>query len=429
MRIALIEPPYRFREDNLNQGMFNLPGMAYVSTILKQQGHDVKIVDLKNDRDASLDDALTSDVVGIASYINGHSFLEQALPALKRAGKTIITGGPFVSSYGACPDNLLMNVFPQIDFAVIGEGEITTPELIRSLEDASRPIPAGVIYRKNGMTLSTGAGKMLLDIDDVPDVDFADWKALAVNAKGNVLNTGFSRGCYNRCSFCYQISPGIRSFSFPRIDRKLEEIAKLGPRQIMLEDTTFSYDRARAIKIAKLADRHNLRFGIETRVTDVDYDLMKELKENGCNHVLLGIESFDDDILRNVSKNITTGDVYKAIDDCRRAGLETAGFFLVGLPGENKNSLKKTIQGIRETRILPAPRILIPLPGTQIYRDALKRGLIDEIEFLKRLSDPDKFDTTQGSWVPVNMSDGLTDQELLDARDEMNRLREEFSRG
>ncbi len=428
MRIALIEPPYAFKPDPLNKGMFNVPGVAYVGAILKNHGHDVKIIDFKNDKNASLSDALASDVVGIASYINGYSFFKQILPVLKRAGKTIITGGPFVSSYGIHQNNLLMNVFSEIDFAVIGEGEITTPKLIESLEDLSKPMPKGVIFREKNKLISTGVGEMLSNLDDIPEVDFADWTALTNNVENNVLNTGFSRGCYNRCSFCYQIAPGVRSFSFSRIDHELERITGLKPRQIMLMDTTFTYDRARALGIAKLANKHGLKYGIETRVTDVDYDLMKELKKSGCYHVHLGIESFDEDLLKNANKNITLDQIYKAIDGCQRAGLETIGFFLVGLPGENKNSLQKTIKGIKETRILPHPRILIPLPGTQIYRDALKRGLIDELELLKQFSEPDKFDTKEGNWVPVNMSDGLTNQDLIDARDEIHRLRDEFAK-
>jgi radical SAM superfamily enzyme YgiQ (UPF0313 family) len=259
-------------------------------------------------------------------------------------------------------------------------------------------------------------------------VDYADWKALVNNGKGNTINAGFSRGCYNRCSFCYQLFKGVRSFSLPRIDSDLEKIACFKPRQMMFMDTTFTYDRNRAVEIARLANKHNIRFGIETRVSDVDYDLIMALKENGCYHVHMGIESFDENILKRINKNITLNQIYKAINDCQRAGVEIIGFFMVGLPGENKESLQKTIKGIKDTRVLPQPRILIPLPGTRIYREALRKGLIDEIKLLKQFSEPDKFDTKEGDWVPVNMSDGLTNQELIDARDELHSIREVFEK-
>jgi radical SAM superfamily enzyme YgiQ (UPF0313 family) len=416
MRIALIEPPYRFKEDPLNQGMCNLPGIAFIGAVLKNQGRDIKIIDFKNDRNASLDDAFKSDIIGIASYINGYAFFKETLPVLKKAGKIIITGGPFISSYGNTPNNLLMKVFPEIDYAVIGEGEITTKKLIEALEDSSKPIPKGVLFREKNSVISTGVGDVLCNLDEIPEIDYADWQALVNNVKDNVLNAGFLRGCYNRCSFCYQMFKGVRSFSFSRIDAELEKMASFKPRQIMFMDTIFTYDKNRALEIAKLAHKHGLKYGIETRVSDIDYELMKELKESGCYHVHLGIESFDENLLKKANKNITLKQIYQAINDSQRAGVETIGFFLIGLPGENRASLEKTLRGIKDTRILPQPRILIPLPGTHIYKEALKQ-----------FSEPDKFDTKEGNWVPVNLSNGLTDQELIEARNKMKELREEFS--
>ncbi|MFH1211500.1 MAG: radical SAM protein [Candidatus Woesearchaeota archaeon] len=437
MKIALINPDYRYKAYRASTDYVYLGGIAYVSACLKAQGHDVVHIDFKHDESASLESAADCDVIGISTYINSYAFLKDALPKLKGNGKIVVVGGPLVSSYGMDSNNLLMNEFPEIDYAVIGEGEKTICGLVRRIEDGSTSIPRGVVFRKGDLIGATqGSPDIVTDLDSLPAIPYLDWKGFVRNAKHQTLTVQTSRGCYNACSFCFTgMHPGVRSFSLPRIEQDLETAVRLmEPRQLNFEDQSFTYDFLRAEQITRIvlstAKNLGLDLGyyIQARVSDINPDLARALEETGCAGVKLGVESFDKEILRRAGKNITPEQIYSAVNTVRNAGMKAIGFIIVGLPGENRRTLDATIDAVRCTGMIARPRVLIPLPGTAIYDKAVREGMIDEVELLRLLSTPECFDTTEGSWVPVNMSDGLTDQELLDARDEINRLGETFER-
>ena len=116
MKIALINPPYDFIPEKANVDAVYLSGIAYVGAALKNAGHEIECIDFKYDKNASLEQALDSDVIGIATYINSYRFLKSNIPKLE--GKVISLGGPLISSYGE-KDNLLLRIFPEVDYGFI----------------------------------------------------------------------------------------------------------------------------------------------------------------------------------------------------------------------------------------------------------------------------------------------------------------------
>jgi len=424
MKIGLVNPDCAYKTDAFNEDFFFVNGICYIEAALREAGHEVRIANFAHDKNASLDEIADCPIVGIPSLMTCYETFSRLLPELKEQGKTIICGGPLISSYDLNADNLLMRTFPEIDFGVIGEGELTTPRLISFLEGKAKEIPSGILFRENGEIKTTGNAEIVHNLDDLPRIDYSKWNGFAKLVENHVTDIQLSRGCpYGACSFCYRLAKGaVRSFSLPRIEEEIAKIAALKPRRVEFEDESFLSDKERAIKIGTIAGKYGLKYMIMARINDADLDSLRVLKDTGCEQVGYGIESFDDTVLKEANKGITREQIYRAVELTKKAGIKIIkGFLIVGLQGENKKSLEATIRGVKDLQIIsPRVRLMIPLPGTKIYRQALNEGKIDELELFKQFSQ--HYDTTEGNWVPVNMGDGLSDQELLDARDEIKKI-------
>jgi len=424
MRIGLVNPSSEYKPDKSLSDLVYLNGLAFINSVLREDGHEVRIVDFKNDPEADLSSLRDCEIIGLTSYFESYRAFRQVLPKLKSKDKKIFVGGTLISSYGL-KDNLIMELFPEIDYAVIGEGENTTRELIKHLEGKT-DIPPGVIFREGENTKDFGNGKIVENLDDIPGINYEHWEAFSKRATGRAIGLQqTTRGCPNKCSFCYNLTPKVRSFSISRIERMLEDINRLKPREIFIPDETFTYDKKRAFAITDRIKQTRIPYAITTRVDRLDKEMAQHLKDTGCKLMLFGIESFDEQILRRVNKKISLQGVYDAIKLGQSIGINTRGFFIVGLPGENNKSIKRTINEIKRTGIIPQARLLIPLPGTQIYKNLLKKDSINEEELLMQFSLPEQFDTKYGNWVPINLSDGLSDEELIEARDEINAIGED----
>jgi len=430
MKVGLINPPSPYKTEPKFSELVYGNGMLYVEAALREAGHEVKVVNFKHDPNARLEDVADCEVVGTTSALESYDFIRTTFAQLKKEGKITMVGGPLISSYGRYKNNVLMNAIPEIDYGIIGEGELTSVRLIDFLAGKSKVLfRAGLLHRTSfGIMPSQGDAEIIHNLDNLPEIDYHSFPGLAEKVNGGVfMPPQLARGCYNRCKFCYLIAPGIRRFSDARTQKEVEKITDLKPKQVNISDDTFTYDKERAIKIGEFFASRDISYFTQTRVSNSDPDLMKRLAETGCKAMLLGVESFDEEILKRNGKNTTTKQIYQAVKSVQDAGMTALGFFIVGLPGETRETIEKTIKGIRETGVRPRTRILIPLPGTEIYRQALAQGKIkDEVELLRIYSQQGLGgDTVEGDFVPINMTDNLSDRELLEARDRMNALRDE----
>jgi radical SAM superfamily enzyme YgiQ (UPF0313 family) len=428
MKVGLINPPSAYQTDPSFSELVYGNGLLYVEAALRKAGHEVKVANFMHDANASLDQLDDCPVVGTTSTLESYKFLRQTIPELKRRGKITLVGGPLISSYGPTVNNILMRAIPEIDYGIIGEAEKTVVDLLSWRNGDIPKCPNGLVFIiTNDMKVATGNGEIVHNLDDLPEIDYHSFPGLAERVRARVfMPPQMARGCYNRCSFCYLISPGIRRFSDQRSQIECEKIADLKPSTLNLSDDTFTYDAERAVKIGKFLASRNIPYFAQTRVNNSDPNLMRRLADTGCTAMLLGVESFDEEILRLNGKNTTTKQIYSAIKSVQDAGMTALGFFIVGLPGETRESIDKTLLGIQETGIRPRARVLIPLPGTKIYEQARQQGKIkDELELLKTYSEKSfGGDTVGGDFVPINMTDTLSDEELIEARDKMNILRD-----
>jgi hopanoid biosynthesis associated radical SAM protein HpnJ len=274
---------------------------------------------------------------------------------------------------------------PIIDFACRHEFDYTCKELA---EDKPWDEIKGLSYRdKFGELRHTEDRELIHDWDAMPSVLPTYARDLDINKYfiGYLLHPYVSfytgRGCPAKCSFCLwpQTIGGhqYRSKSPDVVGRELEEAKALfgdRVREYMFDDDTFTIDKQRAIAISKHMKRLGLTWSCNARA-NLDYDTLKELRDNGLRLLLVGFESGNQQILDNIQKGVKIEVARKFMKHCKDLGIKVHGTFIIGLPVETKETIEDTVKFAQEL----SPHtiqvsIAAPYPGTALYAQAKANG-------------------------------------------------------
>ena len=257
----------------------------------------------------------------------------------------------------------------------------------RPLEDVR-----GLSFWKNGSILHNPDADFIADPDQLPWVskfireylDVRDYVFPAAAHPAIQLFTG--RGCPARCNFCVypQVLHGrkYRVRSIGDVIAEMEYICDSFPdvREIVFEDDTFTIDRGRVNQLCRAMIgrglHKRLRWLCNARV-ELDFETMRLMKQAGCHLIVLGIESMDQQILNNIRKGTTAAQIERCIADARRAGLMVHACYMVGNPGETRETMKKTLRAALRFHTDTAQFFpLTPYPGTCAYAWAQKSGFL-----------------------------------------------------
>ncbi len=185
------------------------------------------------------------------------------------------------------------------------------------------------------------------------------------------------RGCPAKCSFCLwpQTIGGhqYRTKSPEAVGREMEEAKAIfgdRVREYMFDDDTFTIDKPRAIAISEHMKRLKLTWSCNARA-NLDYDTLKQLRDNGLRLLLVGFESGNQEILNNIKKGIKLEVAREFVKNCHKLGITIHGTFIIGLPIETRETIEETIRFACEL----SPHtiqvsIAAPYPGTELYRQA-----------------------------------------------------------
>lgn len=409
LRILLISPPYaRF----LGLGNCRFPlSFGALSTMLSANGHTVAIYDADFDRDligkaetyeytfSSQEKIRTAlrdrghyvweeidrtirrfdpDVVGITTMTSKYPMALRIAEIIKSINRevTVVVGGHHASIFGP---KLVEN--PNIDFAVIGEGEMIFLELINRLCE-SRPDFSrigGLTYRDKDRTVTNRPRELLSNLDVLPIAD----RDLMINegyvSENNIMA---SRGCPFNCSYCgAQViwKRKVRRRSVSLITREIEYLFRRGSsRAIQFWDDTFTYDRRFIGELMPALRKFDgLTFSCITRLDVIDREMLAELKKAGCDLILFGIESGSDEILRKIDKKMTREMIRRKTALVHAARIPWLGFFIMGYPGETREDILETLAFMKDLGPHYAEiNIFNPLPGTRIWNELAAQSLV-----------------------------------------------------
>ncbi len=379
MKVLLIQPPYPFSE-------FPKPSSALLSlgTLLKHERVEVEILDLLSARYAPEKIAqrlsrFQPEVIGITSVTMNFPVAVEILSFCKRMAPACATiiGGPHATF--TAEDTLRQ--YPAVDVVVRGEGEETIRELLPALRERKKlENVLGVTFRENGNIRRTEDRPLIPDLDSLPLPDrtlFPLSRYLAMRVPVSILS---SRGCPMDCSFCvgYRMTGRRGRFRNPfRVVEEIESARSLGFQEVCIDDDLFTRNRVHVFTICDEIIRRGWKMNlyIFARVDTVDSVLLRKLREAGCKMICFGLESGNQNILDQARKRTTLEKARQAVELCKDVGISPFGSFILGLPGETRETMEETASFAQSLGIPYGFHLLSPFPGTRIRERASEFGI------------------------------------------------------
>lgn len=378
-------------------------GLLYLASYLKAEPDvAVRICDpdiFEKDRDAFLDTIVSEapDIIGISVFSHVLEPAIKMIDDLRKLlpGATIIIGGSHVNA-------VREKVFKQldnIDYAFYGEGEkglrafcrakLTSPD---SIDYSAIP---GLLYR-TGDSIASVPNTFSDNVDEFDPVDFSlidvpyymrNGSPMGLFHRGkNVAQLITTRGCPFSCTFCaspLNMGKKVRKRSTEFILKEIETLVGLGADEIHIMDDNFTFDRNHVIKLCEGIVERNLQVDYcmpnGVRLDKLDAEMLAAMKRAGWYHLGFGVEVGSDEALKLIRKGITMDKIKEKVALVKNAGLDTTGFFILGLPHDTLKTMTALAKVPDQLGIdLASFGNFTPLPGTQIFNELVQRGEISD---------------------------------------------------
>ncbi len=397
-KALLINPSYRDSYGSAKAAIIDpvFPTLSLLTTaaMAERGGHHVEILDLSYQqydyraiRDAIL--RLKPDVVGVTATTPLMNQARDISVLAKSVSRDILTvaGGAHVS---ALPyESLMESLF---DIVVVGEGDYTFAEIM----DGRPPKDIlGIQYREQDGTIRATAPRPFIEnLDNLPmpawhlyrSEEYKHRISRLLAKRPPLAMTEFSRGCVFQCDFCASkntMALGYRKKSPERCAEEVKMMHRFGYREFALADDIFTSDP----KWAKAVGEAIIRTGVDMvwsctngiRVESADDELFITMRRAGCYRVAFGFESGNDEVLRAFGKggkaSIEKG--REAVRMARSAGIDTVGYFMLGLSPDTEASMRDTIEYARSQSVdMMKFGIAIAFPGTPMFKEYRQKGLV-----------------------------------------------------
>ncbi len=399
--------------------------LAYGTAVLEQEGITAKLFDFpaeslqKEDLRLLVKNGQPDFIVLDSTTPSIFSDIECAKICKEVSDAKILMVGPHCS---ALPEETLLLSNGAVDVICIGEYDLTIRDVIvnyPTLDDV-----AGICYLKDGTPQRTGTRQLIQDLDSLP---FPAWHQLDLMKYFDGLKLHpyidiFSgRGCPHTCIFClwpevmhgHQIRLRLPEKVVDEIEHDIEicpQVVKGG--EFFFEDDTFTINKANAMAICEEILRRKLKitFSVNARTDTGDKELFQMLKKAGCRELLVGFESGSDDMLATMNKRESVANARHFMSLAHETGLDVHGCFVLGLPGETRDSINTTLDfacnlGLHSVQFSAA----VPFPGTQFFQICKDNGLLQATSWDQWL--------TEGEQSAVIEYPGLSSQFIQESTD------------
>lgn len=354
-------------------------GIAYLTAVLKHNGHKVKIYDQGIEKDDSRlirsIEEFRPDIIGVTAFSYCYKYVFELIRTVKESTNTpLIIGGPHVS---AVRSKVLKQT--NADFAMKSESEIS---FLVFLDEFKKKKPNfskvnNLIWRDPDEQIIENKDEPLIHkLDMIPFPDYSEFKwpeYMYFSTKTIPIIT--SRGCPYGCNYCsvrLSMGQGFRPRSPENVVAEIESWYKQGFKNFEINDDCFSLDLGRAEKICDLIVEKNLKINYQLyngiRVDRISERLLEKMKKSGCVFVSYGCESGNQGIIDIIGKRITLNQVKSAVALTNKVGIRNSVNFILGHPGETYKTAMETLEFASK---LPTDFVnvynLIPYPGTSLF--------------------------------------------------------------
>jgi hopanoid biosynthesis associated radical SAM protein HpnJ len=278
---------------------------------------------------------------------------------------------------------------PAVDWVAREEFDYTCQEIAggRPLGDV-----LGISYRKEGRPVHNPPRPLVENMDELPWVSPVYKRDLTIPnyfigyLKHPYVSFYTGRGCRSKCTFClWPQTVGGHRYRVRSAKDVVDEVRWIRDnmpevQEVMFDDDTFTDFKPRAEEIARGLGPLGVTWSCNAKA-NVPYETLKVMKENGLRLLLVGYESGDDQILLDIKKGLKTDIARRFTEDCHKLGITIHGTFILGLPGETRETIEKTIRFAKEINPHTIQvSLAAPYPGTALYRQAIENGWLRESE-------------------------------------------------
>jgi len=312
--------------------------------------------------------------------------------AMKQANPKLKIG--FIGAKVAVEAEKSLKAAPVVDFVARNEFDFTIKEIADGRDWADVD---GISYRNAAGEIVHNRDRAILEnMDELPFVTEVYKQNLRLEdyfigyLQHPYISIYTGRGCKSRCTFClWPQTVGGHRYRTRSVEHVIEEI-KLAKKhypqvkEFFFDDDTFTDDLPRAEAIARELGKLGVTWSCNAKA-NVPYETLKVLKENGLRLLLVGYESGNQQILHNIKKGMRVEFARRFTKDCHELGIVIHGTFILGLPGETKETIQQTLDFAKEINPHTIQvSLAAPYPGTFLYRQAKENGWLynEEIDLL-----------------------------------------------
>jgi len=346
--------------------------ICLAANYLRERGKDVDLLDA-DVQGVSLDgyDVVVVWVCVLESFYEDLEFLKRA----KEEGKktVMILNDPHEGF-----EMEAMRKFGFIDASVrLWEREMALDKLLSTWEADGYPNFPGVIYRKNGKLVDTGKMPCLPNLEHLSSSSKILEEMPLERYESAAITPG--RGCPVGCTFCLYRNTGMRKRKVKDVVSEFETISTSIERVLIL-DPALPANLKWMNKFCNelIARKTGVSWRTDIRVEHCGFEILRKLRRAGCDTVLMGVETLDDDIRRKIMAGTSPEMLKTAVRNLRRAHITLIPIFYLGYPWDSNQTLLKIKEFLRETPIPSFELAYVkPWKGTPLYKDCLRLGLLD----------------------------------------------------